>query len=574
MLANGLDIIGIAGIALLATAFGSFARGDGQLVEIQLPVVGPFTIAENEAVLIAMGVTLIFLLKSSFSILLNLKTSLFVAKIESRLSNVLAEEFFRVRQGSASNNFSVSEFQNIALSSTVGIKQFLNSRILFFSEGSLLVGLLLVFLVVNPIATIALTAFMGGVLFFLNRIINLRLRRHGEKQITGSQLSMQTARDLHGVKREVQTSGVVSEWLERFAHGRSKMANAQAIVYTLSGLPRYVIETSLILGIFAFIGGVVIFSDIPSQAVTIGVFLAGGLRIMASIIPFQGAITGMRSGAAVGKIAFEALQKARDGGEDWHEPDSTTKAPSGQLTFTDVHFSYEDKPEDVLRGISFKVEENTKVAIVGPSGAGKTTILDLGLGFFSPNHGEVKVGIHNTRDALINFPGSFAVVPQRPHLISGSVAENISLLPDMSTDFARVKEVLIRVGLKKLTIGPSWGDQLIRPDSGQLSGGEIQRLSLARALYRKPKILFLDEATSSLDAETELRITNLLDELKREMTIVLIAHRLSTVKFADKIIYVNQGKVVAEGNFSELTKQVGDFAKSAEILGLLKSVSD
>jgi ABC-type multidrug transport system fused ATPase/permease subunit len=153
-------------------------------------------------------------------------------------------------------------------------------------------------------------------------------------------------------------------------------------------------------------------------------------------------------------------------------------------------------------------------------------------------------------------------------LVSGSVLENVSLLSDEETDPERVKEVLIRAGLKKLTTSPDWQTQEIRPDSGQLSGGEIQRLSLARALYRNPKILFLDEATSALDAETELEITRVLDDLKKDMTVVLIAHRLSTVKLADKIIYLDKGQIVAEGTFKELKAQVKDFAKAIEIMGL------
>ena len=567
ILANGLDIIGIAGIALLATAFGSFASG-GQVASVELPIIGRLIIAEYEAVLIALAVATVFVAKSGFSILLNLRTSLFIASIEIRLSNILATEFFQIRQESAPSKNSVSDFQTLAMSSTGGIKGFLNARILLFSEGSLLISLLLVFLVVNPIATIALTVFMGGVLYVLNRMINLRLKSTGQEQISGSQLTLGSVRDLHGIKREAQTAGVMDQWLHRFSEGRSKMAKAGAIMYTLNTLPRFVIETSLILGIFMFIGGVVVFSDIPSQAVTIGVFLAGGLRIMASIIPFQGAITGMRSGAATGQFAFDALQSIVARTETTSQLETTNEASSGELSFKDVYFSYEEDTEEVLRGVNFQVEKNTKVAIVGPSGAGKSTIFDLAMGFLLPDNGEVLVGNQTARNTLLSSPGYFAIVPQRPHLVSGSVLKNISLLDEEQTDPSRVKEALIRAGLEKLVRSPNWQTQEIRPDSGQLSGGEIQRLSLARALYRDPKILFLDEATSALDAETELEITNVLDRLKTDMTVVLIAHRLSTVKSADKIIYLDTGQVVAEGSFKELKEEVKNFARAIEIMGL------
>ena len=567
VLTNGLDVLGITGIALLATAFGAFASGSGQAATIELPFIGGLLITEYEAVLIALVVAVVFVSKSGFSILLNLKTSLFVAQIESRLSNILAKDFFEIRQSSKSQKRSVSDFQNIAMASTSGIKSFLNARILFYSEGSLLLSLLTVFLIVNPIATVALTVFMGAVLYILNRLINMRLKRNGQESIAGSRLSLESARDLHGIKREAQTAGVINSWLDKFSLGRSKMADAQAIIYTLNSLPRFVIETSLILGIFMFIGGVVVFSDIPSQAVTIGVFLAGGLRIMASIIPFQTAITGMRSGAATGRFAFDVLQNI------FSENDKVTSAETKTLgletlSFEDIYFSYSESSEEVLRGVGFNIQPLTKVAIVGPSGAGKSTIFDLAMGFLVPDSGRVSYGDHPTRDVLIQAPGTFAVVPQRPHLVSGSILENVSLVDHDQTDKELTREVLIRAGLKKLTLDKNWSELQISPDSGELSGGEIQRLSLARALYRNPKILFLDEATSALDAETELEITKVLDDVKKDMTVVLIAHRLSTVRQADKIIYLDKGKIVAEGTFKELKTQVKDFAKAIKIMGL------
>jgi ABC-type multidrug transport system fused ATPase/permease subunit len=141
-------------------------------------------------------------------------------------------------------------------------------------------------------------------------------------------------------------------------------------------------------------------------------------------------------------------------------------------------------------------------------------------------------------------------------------------MEDSSTDKNKEKQSLVRAGLGHFTAPENWFEREIRPDSGQLSGGEIQRLGLARALYRDPKILFLDEATSALDAETEAEITKVLQSLKSEMTVVLIAHRLSTVMHADKIIYLNQGKIVAEGTFGELKRRIPDFAKAVELLRL------
>jgi ATP-binding cassette subfamily C protein len=153
--------------------------------------------------------------------------------------------------------------------------------------------------------------------------------------------------------------------------------------------------------------------------------------------------------------------------------------------------------------------------------------------------------------------------------VSGTLAENVSLSSSDLTDLDKVAQVLQMAGLNAYSDSGAL-EMNVEPDAGQLSGGEIQRLGIARALYRDPGILFLDEATSALDAETEAQISKVLDQLRGKMTVVLIAHRLSTVMNSDKIIYLDKGRVVAEGTFSELQNKVPDFAKAVELMGIAK----
>ena len=566
--ANLLDLLGLAGIALLATAFGSLASGSATRAPLNLPIIGEWYINEYQAVFIAMGVALVFLMKSGFSIWLNLKTSLTAASLESKHSRELAETFFSPSEvESSKSQESVSEFQNLMLYSTAAITSFLNARITFMAEASLLVTMITMFLLVNPIATVSMFVFMGGVLLVLNRMINIRIVRNGQNQMKGYEASLQTSRDLFGVKREALSAGVAENWLEKFTKSRYQAAQGGAVIYTLNSLPRYVVETSLILGIFAFIGGVVVFSDLPSQAITIGVFLAGGLRLIASVLPLQAAISMMKDGANRGQLAFDALV-ARQGKGIEVSGSQAAQISQADLHFSDVSFSYPSAAVEVLRKISFEVKPLTKVAIVGRSGAGKSTIFDLATGFLEPTSGSIRIGDLTPREILFGAPGTFGIVTQRPHLVTGSLVENVSLVDDTSSDRSKVEQSLNRAGLSKFTSQPNWWELQIKPDSGQLSGGEIQRLGLARALYRDPKILFLDEATSALDAETEAEITKVLQELKNEMTVVLIAHRLSTVMGADKIIYLDSGRIVAEGTFQELKASVPDFARAVELMDL------
>jgi ATP-binding cassette subfamily C protein len=566
--ANLLDIIGLAGIALLATSSGAFATSGGSVAPLNIPVVGEVVINERAAVVISLAIAGTFLLKSAFSIFLNLKTALFVASLEADFSETLARDYFTGgSEGEQGFSDSLSEFQNVSILSTEALGRFINARIAVISESALLIAMTLVFTLVNPFATIAMFFYLSAVLLVLGRIVTGKIRRNGKLQLEGSEIALSSSRDLFGVRREARASNQLDSWIEIYTKGRAKSASSFGIIYTLSGLPRYVIETSLILGIFAFLAGIVVFSDLPSQALTLGVFMAGGLRVVASLIPLQAAINQMVDGANRGSLALERLTTiSKRDGSLVVDVDKTVDAFPLSLKVEGVSFSFVSGVQ-VVRELAFNVEPGQKVAIVGPSGAGKTTAFELATGFRLPDSGEIFLGGVSPRWLLENGQGAIGIVPQRPHLVSGTLAENVSLAPLQDTDFDAVADRLSLAGLSHFASKESMSME-VRPDSGQLSGGEIQRLGLARALYRNPGILFLDEATSALDAETESEINEVLDGLRGQMTVVLIAHRLSTVKNADKIIYMNNGVIVAEGTFKELQKKVPDFEKAVKLMGL------
>ena len=570
VLANLLDIIGLAGIALLATSFGAFASGGGSAAPLELPIVGTWVITEIQAVFIAMAIAATFVVKSAFSIWVNLRTALFVASIEAEFSNLLAKDYFLGgSEGESGFGDSLSEFQNISTYSTSALTNFINARISMIAEISLLIAMVISFMFVNPLATVAMFVYLSAVLFALSRVVTQRIKRNGQNQLRGSEVALQSSRDLFGIRREARASGVSPSWISKFTLGRARWASSSAVIYTLSSLPRYVIETSLILGIFAFLAGIVVFSDLPSQAVTIGVFMAGGLRLVASLLPLQAALNAMIDGANRGQPALDRLKviaiRASDAEPEQFEV--RRGKPLG-LELSRVTFGFA-KDTPVIQDISFEVVGGTKVAIVGPSGAGKTTCFEIATGFRLPDSGAALIDGQDPRLLLEYGHGAIGIVPQRPHLISGTLAENVSLASSPQTDPAKAAECLRLAGLHAYA-NPGALDMNVEPDAGQLSGGEIQRLGIARALYRDPGILFLDEATSALDAETEAQISKVLDQLRGKMTVVLIAHRLSTVMNSDKIIYLDKGRVVAEGTFTELQNKVPDFAKAVELMGIAK----
>ena len=567
---SALDFAALAGIGLLATIFTAVTSPTAS-GSVEVPIVGEIAVSEATAVLIAMGTLLAFGFKSLFTVLINLRTALLLAKIEGDLTEKLTKEFFRpASRMAASMRSNVSAYQTDVMVSTGAISVFLNARLQAISESIFIVSMLSVFAAVNLIATIFTIIYVLIVIGVLNLLISKRLKRNSAKVASGSQKALEVSRDLFGVRREAIAFGRVDYFISRVVEGKRESSNASAINSAINLLPRYVVETALIAGIFLFVGSVVLFSDLQSQAVTIGVFLAGGLRLVTSILPLQSAYIAMVSSGETAKRAFANLVEILASPADTTVPKKQDlDLNKAFLEFQGVTFSYSGAEITAIEDVSFTAKKGEKTAIVGPSGAGKSTIFELATGFVRPAHGFVQVYGQDPTSLVRSRPGILGVVPQRPHLISGSLAQNVSLDFEEAPEESRVRDCLEKAQLSHILAWDAAGLNMeISSDSGRLSGGEIQRLGIARALYRNPDFIFLDEATSALDAKTEDEVTQAIDALSESLGVILIAHRLSTVMNADKIIYLDKGKVVTQGTFAELKKQVPDFAKAVQLMDL------
>jgi ABC-type multidrug transport system fused ATPase/permease subunit len=223
-----------------------------------------------------------------------------------------------------------------------------------------------------------------------------------------------------------------------------------------------------------------------------------------------------------------------------------------------------------LSDLSLNLIKGSATAIVGPSGAGKTTLVDILLGVLQPDDGEVTISGLKPLAAISKWPGAIAYVPQDVALSNGTFRENltmgypINLAPDeLCWDALRVAQ--LESFVRDLPLGL---DQPAGERGTNLSGGQRQRLGIARAMLTKPKLLVLDEATSALDGQTELDISNAINDLKGIVTVVMIAHRLSTVRNSDQVVYMDKGKIIAKGKFEEVRKAVPDFDNQAQLMGL------
>jgi ATP-binding cassette subfamily C protein len=240
------------------------------------------------------------------------------------------------------------------------------------------------------------------------------------------------------------------------------------------------------------------------------------------------------------------------------------------VSVKDLDFSFKGMETNTLSQVSLEISPGKQAAFIGLSGAGKSTLADLLLGLLEPTKGKIFLGETNPVDLILANPGLLGYVPQKPGMISGTIAENIALgHPIEDVDNLRLRNAISDAHLSDLIESlPDGVMTNIGKGKDQLSGGQLQRIGLARALYTQPKLLLMDEATSALDAESENEINRALDEMRGRVTVILIAHRLNTIQRSDIVYLLNNGRIEASGTFSELLRSNATVQKLAELMAI------
>jgi len=356
---------------------------------------------------------------------------------------------------------------------------------------------------------------------------------------------------------------------------RSKMqlAGYDAEIKFIPNISKYTIEISVILGI-AVIAGIQFYLFDSNRAIAvISVFLAASTRIAPAVIRLQQNIIQVKSGLAGAQPTFDLIEELK-GVKELERVEtliSTNHADfSPRVKLSNLKFAYQEAADETIKNISLEVSEGKFIAFVGPSGGGKSTLIDLILGLLAPSSGSIAISGLTPVDAIKKWPGSIGYVPQDVFIENTTVKENICLgfNPESVSDDL-VWQALQLADLSDFVKGLEGQLSYRISDAGKnLSGGQRQRLGIARALLTKPKIVIFDEATSALDAETENRVSESILKLTGECTVIFIAHRLSVVRSADMIYYIDKGKIISQGTFEELRSINTDFNNQANFMGI------
>jgi ATP-binding cassette subfamily C protein len=337
-------------------------------------------------------------------------------------------------------------------------------------------------------------------------------------------------------------------------------------------LSKYLFELVLVLGGSLIAITQLAISDAVTAFTSVTVFLASSSRVLPSIIRAQSSLLSIRQSEGNAEITLQQLKDLKS--QTLHE--ETEKARSvAKKVFTpnikiqNVTFSYGSDSGFLLQNINLEVEPGRLVAIVGESGSGKTTLVDLMLGMLTPTSGRVEISGLSPLEAVQHWPGKIAYVPQDVEIIDGDIYRNITLEDDPALQDSKVLVALEKSHLKNDVLEMSSGLQEVVGERGiRLSGGQRQRLGIARALYTDPEVIIFDEATSSLDPLTEKTVTDSIYGKTGEVTLIVVAHRLSTVRNADLVILMDKGKVVAQGSFEQVRSISPKFDQQAKLVNL------
>lgn len=432
-----------------------------------------------------------------------------------------------------------------------------------------IVAIFIALAIAAPLPTLAVVCYFGLAGLVFATIVKPRALAAGTALSEASVASWRTAFAALGGIKELNIRGTQEHFVQSYREAATQAARANRMATYLNGLPRQVLEILFILGIGLVLAVSMAASATPTSGTSLGMlalFVAAGFRILPAITGLLGASSNIKVGARALDIVHKEVVAAR--ATSPHSSRDGSRLPFNQaLRAESISFRYPDGTHDVVQNIDLEIARGTSVALVGGSGAGKTTLVDLVLGLHMPRHGRITVDGIDIADHRRSWQNNIGYVAQDIYILEATLAENIAFDQERQNIDERLLTQVIRYAqLDTLVLElPQGVDTPLGEKGARLSGGQKQRVGIARALYRNPSLLVLDEATSALDNETEHRISATIAGLRGEFTVLIVAHRLSTVRHADQVVFMKGGRIRTVGSFDEVRANDEEFARMVRL---------
>jgi ABC-type multidrug transport system fused ATPase/permease subunit len=566
----GVLLIGVIG-SLSITGLSTGQIGDRVSIVLEYLRIGELGF-ETQVVVVGLLAAVLLIAKTLLSLFLVRKTLFFMARRAATMSAGLVARYFNIpvskinRRSAQTSIYALTSGVNSVMVGVIGVS------VALISDISLLIVMGVGLFFVDPITAISTGVIFGLLAFVLYKMMHDKMRKLSEEQALLNIESSQRIFEAINSYRELLVRDRRGFYARQIGNLRYRLADGGATISFMSNISKYILEIALVIS--ALLLAAYQFSiSTPYRAIaTITIFIAASTRIIPAILRLQQGLLGIKSALAEAMPTISLIEELEDSAFEVLEVKKISRVHDGfepVVTASSITFSYEESSK-VLKGVNFRAQAGEFVAIAGSSGAGKTTLVDVILGALEANTGEVLISGMSPRSTFSKWPGAVSYVPQDSPIINGTIRENLGLgypSQEIEDEFCWESLKLARLDDFVRSL-PSQLEAFVGDRGTRLSGGQRQRLGIARSLITKPKLLILDEATSSLDGVTEFEISEALRGLKGDMTLIVIAHRLSTVVHADRIYYMNQGHVEGEGTFEELKNNYPEFLTQAELMGL------
>lgn len=567
----GVAIIGVIG-ALSVTGVASRnpeSRISQVLTQLQLENLT----FQNQVAALTFLATLFLITKTVLSVLLTRRSLYFLSAKSSQAASKLVEKLLSQsileiqKRPTQSLAYTVNSGVNSVFLSVLGVST------LVISDLALLAVLATGLFFLSPLIAATSLIFFLIIGIALYGLMHKRAEKIGVEDARLSIKANQQIIEVLSSYRELMVRNRRSHYSTNLRNTHSALTQVLAERTFMPNISKYVIEVAVIAGAVGISAIQFLFLDASNAVATLAVFMAAGSRIAPAALRIQQGLLQIRTSMGVGSETLELISELENVPPLDHNERGFTSNHSGfspRVVFKDVHASYPDSSHDVLKGISFEIAPGESVAIVGPSGSGKSSLVDVLLGVIPVSSGTVTISNSTAANTIKDFPGAIGYVPQDVLLVDRTIRENICL----GFDSSEVDDSALNFAVKGaalgefLTIFENGLDTIVGERGSSLSGGQRQRIGIARALVTMPSLLILDEATSSLDGVSEHEITQSLLALKGRCTVVVIAHRLSTIRNFDRVIYLENGAINAIGSFEEVRNLVPEFDNQAKLMGL------
>jgi ABC-type multidrug transport system fused ATPase/permease subunit len=571
-----LDLLGVALIgitsAILIRGLQGLAAGDQVTNFLELLNLNGLP---QQSLLILLGGSAIFffILKTILSVYFLRRTLRYMSIRNAQISSSLVSKMLNRPVETIFSKSIQHQIYNV----TGGVDRLvggaITSLVVIASDLVLLLVILIGLMLVDPVTSIGTFFVFTGIGILLYFLLHKRVAILSSKFAYESIYFSQKVSEGINSFRDLFIKGGREFYVNEIRKTKIRLAGYDAEIKFLPYISKYTIEISVILSV-AVVAGIQFYLFDSNRAIAvISVFLAASTRIAPAIIRLQQNVIAVKSSLSAAKPTFELIDEL-NGVEELTRIETVVTTNhanfSPRVKLSNLKFIYTDAIDETIQDISLDITEGKFIAFVGPSGGGKSTLIDLILGLLAPSSGTITISGHKPVDAIKKWPGSIGYVPQDVFVENSTVKDNICLgfNPDSVPDDL-VWEALQMADLSDFVKGLEGQLSYRISDAGKnLSGGQRQRLGIARALLTKPKIVIFDEATSALDAETENRVSESILKLTGECTVIFIAHRLSVVRSADMIYYIDKGKIVSQGSFEELRKLNADFNNQANFMGI------